>query len=60
MSVAMRSGGKAVAGERAGQWSVKTMLRMAFAIVLAGTVVIGGFSLWQISRLDASMQSICE
>lgn len=60
MSVAMRSGGKAVAGERAGQWSVKTMLRMAFAIVLAGTVVIGGFSLWQISRLDASMQSIYE
>ena len=47
------------ARERAGL-SVKAQLRVAFAIVLAGTLAIGAFSLAQISRLDASAQSIYE
>ena len=38
--------------------SVKTMLRLAFAILLAGTFAIGVFSLTQISRLNGSTQSI--
>ncbi|PXW16842.1 methyl-accepting chemotaxis protein [Paraburkholderia caballeronis] len=43
--------------ERAGL-SVKALLRVAFAIVLVGTLAIGAFSLAQISRLNASTQSI--
>ena len=34
------------------------MLRLAFAVLLIGTLVIGVFSLTQISRLNASAQSI--
>nr|WP_027815118.1 methyl-accepting chemotaxis protein [Paraburkholderia bannensis] len=40
--------------------SVKAMLRTAFAVVLVGTLAIGGFSLTQISRLNDSTQSIYE
>ncbi|MFM0153676.1 methyl-accepting chemotaxis protein [Paraburkholderia sediminicola] len=39
-------------------WSVKATLRLAFAVLLIGTLVIGVFSLTQISRLNASAQSI--
>ncbi len=38
--------------------SVKAMLRLAFAVLLVGTLLIGVFSLTQISRLNASTQSI--
>jgi methyl-accepting chemotaxis protein len=38
--------------------SVKTTLRLAFAVLLIGTLLIGVFSLAQISRLNASAQSI--
>ncbi|CAH2907008.1 MAG: Methyl-accepting chemotaxis sensor/transducer protein [uncultured Paraburkholderia sp.] len=38
--------------------SVKAMLRLAFAVLLVGTLAIGVFSLTQISRLNASAQSI--
>jgi len=38
--------------------SVKAMLRLAFAVLLIGTLAIGVFSLAQISRLNASAQSI--
>ncbi len=38
--------------------SVKAMLRLAFAVLLIGTLAIGVFSLTQISRLNASTQSI--
>jgi methyl-accepting chemotaxis protein len=38
--------------------SVKTTLRLAFASLLVGTVVIGGFALVQIHRIGASTQLI--
>jgi methyl-accepting chemotaxis protein len=38
--------------------SVKATLRLAFAVLLIGTLAIGVFSLTQISRLNASTQSI--
>jgi methyl-accepting chemotaxis protein len=38
--------------------SVKTMLRLAFAVLLVGTLLVGVFSLAQIGRLNASAQSI--
>ncbi|MFT4064148.1 methyl-accepting chemotaxis protein [Paraburkholderia sp.] len=38
--------------------SVKATLRIAFAVLLFGTLLIGVFSLAQISRLNASAQSI--
>ncbi|WP_341314854.1 methyl-accepting chemotaxis protein [Paraburkholderia sp. IMGN_8] len=38
--------------------SVKAMLRLAFAVLLIGTLAIGVFSLTQISRLNGSAQSI--
>jgi methyl-accepting chemotaxis protein len=38
--------------------SVKGMLRLAFAVLLIGTLAIGVFSLTQVSRLNASAQSI--
>jgi methyl-accepting chemotaxis protein len=38
--------------------SVKTMLRLAFAVLLIGTLAIGVFALTQVSRLNASAQSI--
>ncbi|MDF0501998.1 methyl-accepting chemotaxis protein, partial [Burkholderia cenocepacia] len=41
-------------------WTVKATLRAAFAILLAGTLAIGVFSLWQISRLNASIASVYE
>ena len=40
--------------------AVKTMLRLAFALVLVGTFAIGAFSLKQSSRLHNSTQSIYE
>jgi methyl-accepting chemotaxis protein len=43
-------------GDRA--LSVKTTLRLAFASLLVGTVVIGGFALVQIHRIGASTQLI--
>ena len=41
-------------------WSVKTTLRFAFAVLLAGTLAIGVFSLAQMSRLNGQMRSIYE
>ncbi|MGK8202371.1 methyl-accepting chemotaxis protein [Burkholderia cenocepacia] len=41
-------------------WTVKATLRVAFAVLLAGTLAIGVFSLWQISRLNASIASVYE
>jgi methyl-accepting chemotaxis protein len=38
--------------------TVKTSLRLAFALLLAGTLAIGVFALAQISRLNASSKSI--
>jgi methyl-accepting chemotaxis protein len=40
--------------------SVKASLRLAFSIVLVGTLVIGLFSLMQIDRLNGSIKSIYE
>src|SRR5215469_17982180 len=40
--------------------SVKATLRLAFALVLVGTLAIGAVSLAQISRLNGSTQSIYE
>ncbi|RAR49923.1 methyl-accepting chemotaxis sensory transducer [Paraburkholderia unamae] len=40
--------------------SVKATLRLAFALVLIGTLAIGAISLAQISRLNGSTQSIYE
>lgn len=40
--------------------SVKASLRLAFACVLAGALVIGVFSLFQMGRLNASTQDIYE
>ena len=40
--------------------SVRTSLRLAFAAVLAGALVIGVFSLFQMGRLNASTQTIYE
>jgi methyl-accepting chemotaxis protein len=40
------------------QLSVKASLRLAFAFVLAGAALIGGFSLVQMGRLNASSQAI--
>lgn len=48
------------AGVQGKSLSVKTMLRVAFAVVLAGTLAIGAFSLAQISRLNDSTESIYE
>lgn len=41
-------------------WAVKTTLRAAFAVLLAGTLAIGAFSLAQISRLNGSIASVYE
>ncbi|MDR3099463.1 MAG: methyl-accepting chemotaxis protein [Paraburkholderia sp.] len=54
---------KAALQGRAGEarsLSVKMMLRLAFAVVLIGTLAIGAFSLAQISRLNESTESIYE
>jgi methyl-accepting chemotaxis protein len=51
------SGSRAPVGRLKGL-SVKATLRLAFAAVLIGTLVIGVFSLAQISRLNGSAQSI--
>lgn len=56
-----RTEGAAHARQRAGRLSglsVKATLRLAFALVLAGTLAIGVFSLTQISRLNGSTRSI--
>ncbi len=49
---AWRGGGKSL--------SVKATLRVAFAVLLIGTLAMGVFSLAQISRLNGSTQSIYE
>jgi methyl-accepting chemotaxis protein len=48
----------AVRGAGARGLSVKASLRLAFALVLAGTLVIGAIALTQISRLNGSTGSI--
>jgi methyl-accepting chemotaxis protein len=40
--------------------SVKASLLLAFACVLAGALVIGAFSLWQMGRINASTRAIYE
>ncbi|MDN7717960.1 methyl-accepting chemotaxis protein [Burkholderia gladioli] len=59
------SGGAGRATRRAGgkpsrAWSVRATLYAAFAVLLIGTLAIGLFSLWQISRLDESIRSVYE
>jgi len=54
-----RSRGAGVKGRLSGL-SVKTSLRLAFAVLLAGTLAIGIFALAQISRLNDSSRSIYE
>ena len=57
------AGGPARSGKRGMKlrgWSVKKTLRLAFAVLLAGTLAIGVFSLAQISRLNGQMRSIYE
>ena len=54
-----RSGGAGVKGRLTGL-SVKMSLRLAFAVLLAGTLAIGIFALAQISRLNDSSRSIYE
>ncbi|TKC80338.1 methyl-accepting chemotaxis protein [Trinickia terrae] len=53
-----RGSSKRAAASRLNSLSVKATLRLAFAVLLAGTVAIGVFSLTQISRLNGSTQSI--
>jgi methyl-accepting chemotaxis protein len=57
---AQRASSRPSAGRKGGKGdlSVKTSLRLAFAIVLAGTLAIGGIALTQISRLNGSTESI--
>ena len=38
--------------------SVKSSLRLAFSAVLAGTVLIGAFSLWQMRRISDTSQAV--
>jgi methyl-accepting chemotaxis protein len=54
-----RSRGVGVKGRLSGL-SVKMSLRLAFAVLLAGTLAIGIFALAQISRLNDSSRSIYE
>ncbi|MEM5420435.1 MULTISPECIES: methyl-accepting chemotaxis protein [Paraburkholderia] len=55
-----RKTGRAGAATRRSRLSVKATLRLAFALVLIGTLAIGAISLAQISRLNGSTQSIYE
>jgi methyl-accepting chemotaxis protein len=55
-----RRNGAGGAAAKDARLSVKAMLRIAFAVVLIGTLAIGAFSLWQISRLNDSTESIYE
>ncbi|HEY3599882.1 MAG TPA: methyl-accepting chemotaxis protein [Paraburkholderia sp.] len=55
-----RSDEARVRARRRSSLSVKAMLRLAFAVLLIGTLAIGVFSLAQISRLNGSTQSIYE
>ncbi|MEX3943725.1 methyl-accepting chemotaxis protein [Paraburkholderia sp. BR10937] len=55
-----RKTGGAGAATRSSRLSVKATLRLAFALVLIGTLAIGAISLAQISRLNGSTQSIYE
>lgn len=60
-SVWQRLGGRLPLSSMPGaNLSVKASLRMAFAAVLAGALVIGVFSLVQMNRLNASSQAIFE
>ncbi|MBN3755949.1 methyl-accepting chemotaxis protein [Paraburkholderia sp. Tr-20389] len=57
------AGGPANSGKRGVKLrgrSVKTTLRLAFAVLLVGTLAVGVFSLAQISRLNGQMRSIYE
>ena len=51
---------KRAAKSTLGGLSVKASLRLAFAVVLVGTLVIGVFSLTQIERLNGSIKSVYE
>ncbi|MGN6229675.1 MAG: methyl-accepting chemotaxis protein [Trinickia sp.] len=51
---------KGTAKSRLHALSVKASLRLAFAVVLVGTLAIGVFSLTQIDRLNGSTKSIYE
>ncbi|QGZ61111.1 methyl-accepting chemotaxis protein [Paraburkholderia acidisoli] len=51
---------RAAASQNVARLSVKATLRLAFALVLVGTLAIGVFSLTQASRLNGSTQSIYE
>ncbi|HEX7684323.1 MAG TPA: methyl-accepting chemotaxis protein [Trinickia sp.] len=51
---------KRAAKSRLSGLSVKASLRLAFAVMLVGTLVIGVFSLTQIERLNGSIKSIYE
>ncbi len=51
---------KSAVSSRLNTLSVKASLRLAFAIVLVGTLAIGVFSLTQIQRLNGSTRSIYE
>ncbi|WP_042303683.1 methyl-accepting chemotaxis protein [Paraburkholderia kururiensis] len=59
-AAAPRSGQPAgtAGSRRLARLSVKATLRLAFALLLIGTLAIGIFALTQISRLNASAQSI--
>ncbi|MGH8779437.1 methyl-accepting chemotaxis protein [Paraburkholderia sp.] len=50
--------GDSVQRRRLKSMSVKTTLRLAFAVLLIGTLAIGVFSLTQINRLNGSTRSI--
>ena len=56
----LHKGGSTGAAARSSRLSVKATLRLAFALVLIGTLAIGAISLAQISRLNGSTQSIYE
>ena len=43
-----------------GGLTVRASLQWAFACVLAGALVIGAFSLWQMGRINASTQALYE
>ncbi|WP_133648080.1 methyl-accepting chemotaxis protein [Paraburkholderia flava] len=55
---ASQSNSGGTSGGRLKGMSVKTTLRLAFAVLLIGTLAIGVFSLTQISRLNGSTRSI--
>jgi methyl-accepting chemotaxis protein len=57
---AAEASSKSARGRAGKPFSVKATLRIAFAVLLIGTLAMGVFSLTQISRLNGSTQSIYE